>query len=99
MRTILTYLRGFAAAAVAGALGGALVGVGESALVTWTSAAADEYWLFLFGALAYGLIGAGLGLGLALVWQLVRRGRASDRELAQVAAAAAVLLPVLAVVR
>ena len=99
MRTLLTHLRGFAAAAVAGALGGALVGVGESALVTWTSAAADEYWLFLFGAISYGLIGAALGLAAAVGWQLLRRGRADERQLAQVGAAAAVLLPVLAVVR
>ena len=99
MRTIVTYLRGFAAATVAGALGGALVGIAESALVSWTSAAADEYWLFLFGAVYYGLIGAGLGLGAALVWQLVRRGRASDRDLALLACGAGVFLPVLAVAR
>ena len=54
MRTILIYLRGLLLAALAGALGGALVGVGESILVSWTSAAADEYWMFLFGAVSYG---------------------------------------------
>jgi hypothetical protein len=57
MRTILIYLGGLLLAALAGALGGALVGVGESILVSWTSAAADEYWMVLFGAVAYGLIG------------------------------------------
>lgn len=86
-------------AVVAGGLGGALVGVGESVLVSWTSATADEYWLFLFGALAYGLIGAGLGVVGALVWQLLRRGRADDRQLAQVASMAAVALPTFAVAR
>lgn len=99
MRTILKYLGGFAAAAVAGGLGGALVGIGESLLVTWTSAAADEYWMFLFGAVAYGLIGAALGLAVALAWQLVRRGRADGRQLSQVAIAVGVLVPALAVTR
>jgi arylsulfatase len=99
MRTILDLLRGFVAAIVAGALGGALVGVGEAALVSSLSASADEYWLFLFGAAAYGLIGAGLGLGAAVLWQLVRWGRASDRQLAQIAIGCAAFLPVLAVAR
>lgn len=99
MRTLLIYLRGLLLAALAGALGGALVGVGESSLVSWTSGAADEYWMFLFGAISYGLIGAGLGVGAALAWQLMRRGRADDRELAEVAVAGALLVPVLAVAR
>jgi arylsulfatase len=99
MRTILIYLGGLLLAALAGALGGALVGVGESILVSWTSAAADEYWLVLFGAVAYGLIGAALGLGTALAWLLLRRGRADDRQLAQVAMGGALILPVLAVAR
>jgi arylsulfatase len=99
MRTFLTYLRGLLTATVAGALGGALVGVGESAFVTGTSAAADEYWLFLFGAVVYGLIGASLGLAAALGWEIVRRGRASDGELAQLGVVAAVFLPVFAVAR
>src|SRR5262249_44577604 len=99
MRTILTYLRGFAVAALAGALGGALIGVGESALVISTSGAADEYWLFLFGAVYYGLITAAVGLGAALLWQGLRRGRAGDVQLAQVAIGAGMLLPVFAVAR
>lgn len=99
MRTILIYLRGLLIAALAGALGGALVGVGESILVSWTSAAADEYWMFLFGAISYGTIGAGLGLCAGLAWLLLRRGRADDRELAQVGIAGALILPVLAVAR
>jgi arylsulfatase len=99
MRTILKYLGGFAAATIAGGLGGALVGIGESILVSWTSASADEYWMFLFGAVAYGAIGAALGLAVALAWQAARRGRADERELGQVAIAVAVLLPVLAIAR
>jgi arylsulfatase len=99
MGSIVRYVRGFAAAIVAGALGGALLGVGESSLVTWTSAAPDEYWLFLFGAAVYGLIGAGLGLAAALLWQVARRGAAGDRQLAQIAVGVAMVLPVFAVGR
>lgn len=99
MRALLKYAQGFATATIAAALGGALVGVGEALFVSWTSAAADEYWLFLFGAVVYGLIGAALGLAAALIWQMVRRGEASDRQLAQLGVGAAVLLPVFAVAR
>jgi arylsulfatase len=99
MGAMLKFLRGLATATIAGGLGGGLVGIGEAALVTWTSAAADEYWLFLFGVVVYGLIGAGVGLGAGLLWQLIRRGAAGDRELAQVAVAAAVVVPVFAVAR
>lgn len=86
MQTLLRHLRGLLAALLAGGLGGALVGIAESALVTWTSAANDEYWLVLFGVLSYGAIGAGIGLGAGLLWQLLRRGNASTVALAQVGA-------------
>jgi arylsulfatase A-like enzyme len=99
MMTAVTYLRGILVAMMAGGLGGALIGLAEAALISATSAAADEYWLFHFGALAYGAIGAGLGLAAALAWQIVRRGRAADAQLAAVAAAAGVLLPAFAVAR
>jgi arylsulfatase A-like enzyme len=99
MRSAIGQARALLVAVLAGALGGALLGLSESALVTWTSAAADEYWLFLFGAAVYGLIGAALGFAAALAWQLLRRGRAADVELASVAVSAALALPVFAVGR
>ena len=99
MRALFAYVQGCAVATIAGALGGALVGVGESLFVTATSAAADEYWLFLFGAIVYGLIGAALGLAAALAWLVLRRVSAPDRQLAHVGVAVAVLLPVFAVAR
>ncbi len=99
MMTVARQLRGFVTALLAGGLGGALVGVAESVLIGTTSAASDEYWLFFFGVLSYGAIGAGLGLGAALLWQIVRRGRASEAQLAQLAAAAGCLLPAFAVAR
>jgi arylsulfatase len=91
MQTLGRLLRGLLAGLFAGALGGALVGVAESALVTWTSAASDEYWLVLFGVVSYGAIGAGLGLAAALAWQLVQRGAASDVAQARVGAFAGML--------
>jgi arylsulfatase len=99
MTAALRQLRSLAAALMAGGLGGALVGIGEATLVSATSASADEYWLFLFGALSYGGIGAAFGLAGGVVWQIVRRGRASLTQLAQIGAAFGVLLPTFAVAR
>ncbi|MGH7788429.1 MAG: sulfatase [Candidatus Binatia bacterium] len=99
MKGILGQIGGVLNAAIAGALGGALVGIGESVVVTWTSASAEEYWLFLFGAVAYGVIGAGLGVGAALLWLAISRGRASAARLGQVGMAAGVALPTLIVGR
>jgi len=84
---------------LSGALGGALVAAAETALVTWTSAANDEYWLVLFGVLAYGALGAGLGLAAGAVWHLARGGRAAEQSLAQVGGFVAVLLPAFVVGR
>jgi len=92
-------LFGCVAGALAGALGGGLMGFGEALLVTFTSGAADEYWLFLFGVLAYGAFGAAIGLGASVAWQLLRRGRAGDFELAQLAAGLGCFVPLLAVGR
>jgi arylsulfatase A-like enzyme len=85
--------------ALGGAVSGAVLGVGESILVTWTSAAAEEYWLFLFAVLAYGLIGALFGIGAASFWQLVRRGRAGSFEISQLGAGLGFLFPALFVTR
>lgn len=99
MHGLLRHLRGLLAAGFSGALGGALVGLSEAALVTWTSAANDEYWLVLFGVLAYGALGAALGLAGGLAWQVLRGGRAADVALAQAGAFLGVLLPAFVVGR
>ncbi len=91
MQTLLGIGRGLLGAVLAGALGGALVGVAEAALVTFTSAANDEYWLVLFGVCAYGALGAALGLGGGIAWQLVRVGRAATLPVVQAGAVAAVV--------
>jgi arylsulfatase A-like enzyme len=95
---VIEFLRKCANGIVGGALGGALVGMAESVLVTLTSGAAEEYWLFLFGLVSYGLLGAAIGLGAAVFWSVVRRG-APGAEVTRVAAALAVAVPALAVGR
>jgi len=99
MHGLIRHLRGLLSAGLSGALGGALVAAAETALVTWTSAANDEYWLVLFGVLAYGALGAGLGLAAGAVWHLARGGRAAEQSLAQVGGFVAVLLPAFVVGR
>lgn len=85
--------------AFAGAVGGGVLGLAESMLVTWTAAAAQEYWLFLFGVLSYGAVGALFGTGAAVAWRLVRGGRAGNFETAQIAAGLGFLFPALFVTR
>lgn len=87
------------AATFAAALAGALVGVGEALFVTTTSAAAKEYWLFLFGAASYAVVSSLIGFGVAAVVQLLSRGRAKGTTLVTLAVIAAVALPVFAVTR
>lgn len=87
------------AATCAAALAGALVGLGEALFVTLTSSAAKEYWLFLFGASSYAVIGGLMGLGVAVVVQILSRGRAASSTVVMLAALAAVSLPVFAVSR
>src|SRR5262245_59841406 len=87
------------AAALGGALGGALVGLGEAVFVTATSAASKEYWLFLFGVASYAVVGAVIGVGIGVLWQILRRGRAEAATLAQLGFALAVAVPTLAVAR
>jgi arylsulfatase A-like enzyme len=60
IRTILT-------ACLGGAWGGALVGLTEAGLITLTSAPGEEYWLFSYAMVSYGLLGALLGFGYGAV--------------------------------
>ena len=99
MNRTSTILGGIALAAVAGALGGALIGVAESLLITTTSAPPKEYWLFLFGEVTYGLVGAAIGFGVGVLWQIVRGFRASVISTASAGILAGVALPAIAVGR
>jgi arylsulfatase A-like enzyme len=75
--------------ALGGACAGALVGLLEAALITFTSNP-EEYWLFPFGIFYYGLSGAVIGSAAGLVLFVVRR---ASRSLAFGAAAAVTLFP------
>src|SRR5579862_3405561 len=62
-----------AAAAVGGAWGGAIVGLAEACLLTVTSGQSEEYWLFPFAVVSYGLAGVLVGVGYAVVVACVGR--------------------------
>src|SRR5690349_17461493 len=63
---------------VGGFVGGALVGLAEAALIAATGGG-DEFGVFRFGAISYGLIGAaigaGVGVGTAILPFLARDAR------------------------
>jgi arylsulfatase A-like enzyme len=58
----ITPLRAVGLALLGGAWGGALAGLGEAVLITATAAPPDEYGLFPFAIVWYGLLGCGLGV-------------------------------------
>jgi arylsulfatase A-like enzyme len=62
----VNYIRTVLLAALGGACGGALVGLAEATLVAMTGAP-EELWLFPFGIVSYGAIGAAFGVGVGLL--------------------------------
>lgn len=76
---------------LAGFAGGAVAGLGESAVIASTSEL-TEYWLFLFGALTYGAIGSGIGAGWSLVSAIVPGWRSGIGSTARSAGLTAALL-------
>lgn len=78
------------AAALGGAAGGALVGLIEATVVTATAGAPEEYWLFPFAVVSYGLFGAACGLVYPLAAALLRKR--TDNVLGGAAAVAIFLL-------
>ncbi|RMD85389.1 MAG: hypothetical protein D6815_01945 [Candidatus Dadabacteria bacterium] len=86
-------LKSACAAAAGGFAGGALVGLAEAAVVAATSSA-TEYWVFLFGAVAYGCFGAGLGAAVGVagrVWETRQRSDLAGAAGTGAGAAAAAL--------
>lgn len=65
--------RTLTAAAVGGASGGAVVGLIEAGLLALTSGPGEDYWLFPYALVSYGLAGLLVGVGVALVALLVSR--------------------------
>jgi len=82
-RLIAGILGGFA--------GGALAGIGESVVIAATSEI-TEYWLFLFGAASYGLIGAAIGGGWSVVSGILPPLRSKEASAASSTALPAALL-------
>ena len=76
---------------LAGFAGGAVAGLGESAVIASTSEL-TEYWLFLFGALTYGAIGSAIGAGWSLLSAIVPRWRSGIGATARSAGLTAALL-------
>ncbi|MFN2427152.1 MAG: hypothetical protein ABR587_11980, partial [Candidatus Binatia bacterium] len=56
-------LKKIPAAVLGGFVGGALAGLLEGMLIAWTGGG-DEYGVFRFAVLSYGLIGAAMGAGI-----------------------------------
>ena len=50
-----------------GAWGGAIVGLAEATVVTASSAPGEEYWLFPYAIVSYGILGMVMGLGCAVL--------------------------------
>jgi arylsulfatase A-like enzyme/uncharacterized membrane protein YbhN (UPF0104 family) len=66
-------LRGLRVGLSAGVLAGILVGLGEAIVIAWSSAGATGARVFLYGPLAYGLLGGLLGAGLGFATALSGR--------------------------
>ena len=58
------------AGTLGGFVGGSLIGLGEAAVVSAVSAP-SEYWVFVFGSVSYGMIGAGMGFGWGVLTNLL----------------------------
>jgi arylsulfatase len=73
--------------------------VSEAFLVSLTSGAAEEYWLFLFGVVSYGLLGAPLGVVALMLLTMIRRRRLEEFAAARWSIALASGLPLIALGR
>jgi arylsulfatase len=87
----MSFVSRLIAGILGGFAGGALAGIGESLVIAATSEI-TEYWLFLFGAASYGLIGAGIGAGWSVVSGVLPRLRSQAASAASSAGLAAALL-------
>jgi arylsulfatase A-like enzyme len=70
--------RAWVAALLGGAWGGVIVGLAEALSITLTAGPGEDYWLFPYGVVSYGLFGLMAGAGVAVLVTLppLRRWRA-----------------------
>ncbi len=78
------------AGALGGAWGGAMVGLAEAVVVTLALAPPEEYWLFPYAVVSYGLMGMLAGVGGAILVLLLTPSRGS-RDAFAIGGALAVL--------
>lgn len=83
---------------VGGAWGGAVVGLAEAAVITASTVPGEEYWLFPYAVVSYGILGAVVGLASAIVAAVLVPRRTHGNAFG-LATAAAFLLLGLAVAR
>ena len=77
---------------VGGAWGGAAVGLAEAIVITATTAPGEEYWVFPYALLSYGLLGVVIGAVSAVVGAMFGRSRTRADALGLAGAAALFLL-------
>jgi len=76
-----------------GAWGGAIVGLIEAVLIAATSGPADEYWLFPYAVVSYGVVGALIGAAVGSLGAVARpTGLRDTADVAAVAGGLAVVL-------
>ena len=84
------------AGTLGGACGGAAVGLIEAAVIIATSGAPEEYWVFPYALVGYGLLGAACALGVVVAAMIIRK---TPRDALGFGAAVAVFLLGSAVLR
>jgi len=68
---VIDFVKRVAAGVLGGFIGGALVGLAEAGVVSLVSGP-SEYWVFVFGAISYGCLGAAMGGGFGVAVGIVR---------------------------
>ncbi len=77
---------------VGGAWGGAVVGLAEATVITASTAPGEEYWLFPYAVVSYGILGVVVGLASAVVLAVLVPRRTHGNAFGLAAAAAFFLL-------
>jgi arylsulfatase A-like enzyme len=80
------------AGALGGAWGGAIVGLAEATVITLSTAPGEEYWLFPYAVVSYGILGMAVGLVSALAGAVVMPQRVRRDALGFAAAGAFFLI-------